>query len=561
MELTPLNGYDRKKGSSDGGRYLPAAPTFRERGQAIVITAVAFLAILAFVGLVTDVATLYLNFTRLKRALDSAAVAAANNIRDSSLSAAQRKANIQEAAREMLAFNDIANLSSMEAYVCDEPGIPPDFAQDCPGPGEDKRKLAWVQATQYSPVYFLQLFGVEGVPITTHSIGEAATLDVVVVIDNSESMASETSDYDPLDYDPDGPSGCNTTGTCQPLQDAKNGAKAMVDKFFDGYDRVAVVTYNVRAVTHDPDPSDVELLEADHTAVKSTIDGIQLFDGPSLGDILPYGDPRYGEMNPMDINGDGVYYQEDDIIGSTCTGCGIRVAGDILEKQGRTDSVWVIVLLSDGTTNVSDLPPGVGDPNSPVPAGNTNGYCGGNIGSRLWTNEPGTSYSWCTDSNPKTRHCGPYHGGPSECPPDQYGAPPPPYDKGVYVQWTGNNSPPYDTDDYAYDMTDRVALVHSANPNEPTPGEDIAIYTIGLGKAADPPDYDGEALLRYMANVGDDNARNPVPDIPGDEFPKDPCDGAPAKSSCGQYYYAKTGAYLQAIYEKIAGSIFTRISE
>jgi len=33
----------------------------RERGQAIVITAVAFLAMLAFAGLVTDAGTLYLN--------------------------------------------------------------------------------------------------------------------------------------------------------------------------------------------------------------------------------------------------------------------------------------------------------------------------------------------------------------------------------------------------------------------------------------------------------------------------------------------------------------------
>ena len=39
----------------------------REKGQALVITAVAFLAMLAFAGLVTDAGTLYLNFTRLKR--------------------------------------------------------------------------------------------------------------------------------------------------------------------------------------------------------------------------------------------------------------------------------------------------------------------------------------------------------------------------------------------------------------------------------------------------------------------------------------------------------------
>ncbi|MEJ2448696.1 MAG: hypothetical protein P8Y37_12255 [Anaerolineales bacterium] len=125
----------------------------------------------------------------------------------------------------------------------------------------------------------------------------------------------------------------------------------------------------------------------------------------------------------------------------------------------------------------------------------------------------------------------------------------------------GNNTPPYDVEDYARDITDRVALLYSTNANEPTGGEEIAIYTIGLGVAAAPPDYDGEEMLRYMANIGDDNFRNPVPDNPTDAFPADPCDGVAPQTSCGQYYYAPTGAYLTQIFEKIAGSIFTRITQ
>jgi hypothetical protein len=92
---------------------------------------------LAFAGLVTDAGTLYLNFTRLKRGLDAAAVAAANNIKDSSLSVAQRNTNIREAAREMLALNGIDNIYSLESYVCEDPGLPADFASLCPGAGED----------------------------------------------------------------------------------------------------------------------------------------------------------------------------------------------------------------------------------------------------------------------------------------------------------------------------------------------------------------------------------------------------------------------------------------
>jgi len=528
----------------------------RERGQAVVITAVAFLAMLAFAGLVTDAGTLYLNFTRLKRGLDAAAVAAANNIKDSSLPVAQRNTNIREAAREMLALNGIDNIYSLESYVCEDPGLPADFASLCPAAGEDKRKLAWVQATQNSPVYFLHLFGVQSVPLTLHSVGEAASIDLVLVIDTSESMGSSTAGYG-ANFNP---SACNTANNCQPLRDAKDAAKSMIDKLFDGYDRIAIVTYDFSATIHDPDLATVTVLEADHTAIKATIDAIALHDDLDLNTIIATGkNPLAGELNPLDLDDDGYYIGGavqmegvlpdtskgfGDAIVTTCTGCGMRVAGNILSSQGRVDSVWTIVLLSDGATNVSDLPNSA-DVNNPVPAGYIYGFCGGDPTfpnpNRMW-DKP-----WCTDSDPTTRHCGPFHVAAINCPPGAI--------------WVGNNTPLYDAEDYARDITDRVALLASPNTNEPIGGEEIAIYTIGLGKAAAPPDYDGEQMLRYMANIGDDNIRNPVPHVGGDGIPPDPCDGVAAQTSCGQYYYAPSAVYLTQIFEKIAGSIFTRISQ
>jgi len=528
----------------------------RERGQAVVITAVAFLAMLAFAGLVTDAGTLYLNFTRLKRGLDAAAVAAANNIKDSSLPVAQRNTNIREAAREMLALNGIDNIYSLESYVCEDPGLPADFASLCPAAGEDKRKLAWVQATQNSPVYFLHLFGVQSVPLTLHSVGEAASVDLVLVIDTSESMGSSTAGYD-ANFNP---SACNTANNCQPLRDAKDAAKSMIDKLFDGYDRIAVVTYDFSGTIHDPDLATITVLEADHTAVKATIDAIALHDDLDLNTIIASGkNPLTGELNPLDLDDDGYYIGGavqmegvlpdtskgfGDAIVSTCTGCGMRLAGNILSSQGRVDSVWTIVLLSDGATNVSDLPNSA-DVNNPVPAGYIYGFCGGDPTfpnpNRMW-DKP-----WCTDSDPTTRHCGPFHAAAINCPPGAI--------------WVGNNTPFYDAEDYARDITDRVALLASPNALEPIGGEEIAIYTIGLGKAAAPPDYDGEQMLRYMSNIGDDNIRNPVPDIGGDGIPPDPCDGVAPQTSCGQYYYAPSAIYLTQIFEKIAGSIFTRISQ
>ncbi len=533
----------------------------RERGQAVVITAVAFLAMLAFAGLVTDAGTLYLNYTRLKRGLDAAAVGAANNIKDSSLSIAQRNANIREAAREMLALNNIENIYSLETYVCEDAGLPADFASLCPAAGENKRKLAWVQATQNSPVYFLQLFGVQSVPLTIHSVGEAASLDIVLVLDTSESMGSKSAGYsanfDPTTCNPTGP---GDPGTCKPLLAAKVAAKSMINKLFDGYDRIAIVTYDFSATIHDPDLATATVLEADHTAVKATIDAIALHNDLDDSVVAATGkNPIHGELNPLDIDGDGYYIGGvpqmegvlpdinkgfGDAIVNTCTGCGMRIAGNILSDQGRVDSVWIIVLLSDGATNVSELP-NSSDVNNPVPPGYTYGFCGGDITfpnpNRMW-DQP-----WCTDGDNTTRHCGPFHANVGECPPGSI--------------WVGNNTPPYDAEDYARDVTDRVALIFSANALEPTGGEEIAIYTIGLDLAASALNNDGEEMLRYMANIGDDSIRNPVPDVVADAFPPDPCDGVAIQTSCGQYYYAPDETYLVQIFEKIAGSIFTRISQ
>ncbi len=60
----------------------------------------------------------------------------------------------------------------------------------CPQSGQSPRKLAYIEATQDSPVYFLQLFGVRSFPLHVTAVGETAAVDLVMVIDTSESMAS-----------------------------------------------------------------------------------------------------------------------------------------------------------------------------------------------------------------------------------------------------------------------------------------------------------------------------------------------------------------------------------
>ncbi len=551
----------------------PNPKTLAERGQVLVIMIISFTALLAFVGMVTDIGAVYVTFTQLKRAVDAAAVAAANNIKNPVLSESEtaglteteiealketRMRNyIREGAREMLTFHNVTDITSLETYICDDASKPAEFDTVCPetGPPENEspRKLAWVQATQDVPVYFLHLFGIESIPLTTHSIGEAATVDLVIVIDSSESMGNATPGYEEGNFIPSD----HALSDLQPLQDAKVAAKKLVGSLFENYDQIAVVQFDFDAeVKTNP------ILDGNFTDVKTKIDNIQLHDDPNVNDVDNFPEeylPTETNVHPYNLDGDDCLGDLDDnsvacgsptstenltndSFTSTCTGCAIRLAGNILKQEARSNSIWVIVFLTDGVTNVSDVPDIVDAGLFP------NGYCLGP--------ESDNASPWCQDGDPTIRHCGPHHTDVSECPPDDIDTETPWQD----VIWVGNDGvgdgPPYegngyyDAEDYAYDMVDQVALTASTNANESIIGNDIVIYSIGLGQAAtSSTNYVGEELLRYMANVGDDGTRL-----------NDPCDGIAPQEQCGNYYYAPGSSYLDQIFESIAARIYTRIS-
>ncbi len=92
----------------------------------------------------------------------------------------------------------------------------------------------------------MSIIGFNDVPLTTHTITEAAPVDLVIVIDTSESMGKDTAGFTPADFNP---TDCNLNNTCQPLADAKNAADILIDKMHAGYDRVAVVTFDISAQT------------------------------------------------------------------------------------------------------------------------------------------------------------------------------------------------------------------------------------------------------------------------------------------------------------------------
>jgi len=555
-----------------------------ENAQALVIVALAFFALLAFVGLLTDVGSIYVTYSRLKNAVDSAAVAAANNIKYPQLTPALRKIKITEAAREILALEHVTDIATLEVYLCNDTTKPDDFTAICPGEDESPRKLAWVQATEAIPVYFLRLFGVQSINMTTTAVGEAATVDLVLVFDTSESMGKASPGYldDINDFDP---STCNANNNCQPLYAAKVAAKSLVTNLFEGYDQVAIVTFDYRAQIKfalgpnfgdDDGAYDGDVYDAIQYQVKLHddapasrlewyISGLSYgFDHP-MNPLFP--DDRDGDgfdrdplmpctdadhdlwddahpnqpcdnnnaLDAYDWNKDGNHTNDNLCptgkvcpeymsLATTCTGCGIRQATAILSEFGRPNGVWVIVFLSDGVANLSDTHSSNGD----IPASFTYGYCGDTADDNsFWRNlcidwnGTGSAGRYCMDSSSST------------CPP--------------LIPHTGS-SKPYSVEDYAYDMVDDAALLMSTNEDEPL-GQNIIIYSIGLGAAEN-----GVGILRYMANVGDEGSRGNDPCAPGGV-------SLPPTENCGNYYYAPNVSYLAQIFESIATRIFTKISQ
>jgi hypothetical protein len=223
-------------------------------------------------------------------------------------------------------LNNIKDLTSLEVYLCDDATKPADFAAMCPPPGDPPRKLAYIKAVQEAPVFFLHLFGIQGVPFSTSAVGEAATVDLVLVIDTSESMASDgcdqappgdvdppcTSNYDPNDFDP---AACNAANNCYPLRQAKDAAKSLITRLLPGYDQVAIVHYDFQA-------HHVFGLSSNIAAAMAAVDSIRVHnDAPAAK--LEWSKPspldnNYKEFNPIfpdDRDGDG----QDADPGALCT--------------------------------------------------------------------------------------------------------------------------------------------------------------------------------------------------------------------------------------------------
>ncbi len=534
-----------------------------ERGQAIILIAFAFIGLVAMVGLVTDTGILLIEYGKLKRSVDAAAIAAAQEYRPRAGAAELDIDRLKNAARGMLHLNQVQNISNIEILTC-EPISATNLARPVlcnPDPVGDpmaNRKLVSVTASSDVTFGFLRVIGINSVTLTASSIGEAATIDLVLVMDTSASMAYETgsetyipapnpadtintnlSGYDPVHGDTDDdPSVCNAANnfTCEPMRAVKNVAWDFVSHLYFPYDRVSIVTMTSQHPGGLRDPMEVIPLTSDRDTIQTHILGNGTTD-PGITVFEPR-DCDGSDTEGSCLNHDGSgnftgalcqiyqnYATEANANPSSCpssnVGGVLQLARQALTGSGnaanmRPDAFWVVVGLFGGPANSTN-------PNGAYP----NGFCPPNTWLFSEFQDP-----WCRDPYPSTRH----------------------HDTDPLVPYTnpisGADEGPislYDAEDYARDLADDLATLVSGNG--------VTIYTIGLGAQIQKPAY------HYVGGVKTEISTNVEP--PPAEFLLQYIaeEAGGASVSHGQYFYASNITALSGIFERIAQNIATKISQ
>jgi hypothetical protein len=554
--------------------HVPDTSINIQRGQAIVLIAMGFIMLLAFTGLVVDVARVFVTRGELRRAVDAAGLAATSQFRQGAT-----PDKIVNAAYDLVATHGIVS-PTVKVETCDL-GLPTIAnAELCPPPGQPKRKLVRVTASAEVPMLFLQIVGVPNVQVSGENMSEAASVEAVLILDNSESQsynftalpepyASHCNQTKINDIyaclnggtleDGTTVNGCNketitdpnpnypalTRGICQPFRKTKEAAYAFIKRLYPGYDRVAIINFNENASQLVPLTGNLD--GAPGSAI-DLINNMDVFVSPN----------KASQPNP---NGHVLCNSDTPPAdfwkcGSSNISEGLIYANNVFANASnppRQDALWVTLLLVDGAANRAPLNTGLAwsDPQY--------GVC-----PLLERTTP----LKCRDADSNTRHH-PADVGPG------FGL--------------------YDADDYARDAGDQLGL----NPDKfgsPLPGgkpAGVLIYTIALGKNSvcsngnyTPPGGGGaatctnpnpvygdpdaaEQLLRYIADVGDDGDPTTGPCLDRSPPFRDPAtewdasgrsDDAGLGLQCGNYYFAPDADELERIFLEIAGRIFTRIS-
>jgi hypothetical protein len=481
-------------------------------------------------------------------------------------------------ATQVMSLNGIA-ATTVIVQTCE---TNPGDSRLCTNP---PRKLVRVIGSMDVPTIFLHLVGVNTIQISSNAIAEAASMDVVVVIDISESMAWDAHPGDALRD----PYYCNEEdsaaldgfpGECQPFEKVKEAAISFVNRILDKpvgeeQDRVAIVTISngfgnpydpndfgegthlrTAGWTYDRDVAfdilrNLRVYEADNcynpSYARSEFLGVFGSKQRAYGPCRLYrcADTNWvgnGGLDPNCFPGEVHYVNMDCLscrkdewatpppwdfelsgLPTTNIGGGLLLAGNMYAFETRPSALWVTVLLSDGMANTTNMATDGTD--------NVSSYATYPLG---FCPNP-DSYPLCVDWDVSTRHnCRVDLGPDINC----------------------------DAEDYARDMADFVGCMplDPADACNGLTGQGAIVFTIALGLGAQDHTNEvndipyGAALLRYIARVGYAGDPDPV---------NDPClemdESGDYTAWCGNYYFSPTGSQLIRIFENIASRIFTRI--
>jgi len=500
-----------------------------ERGQVLVIVTLSVIGLVAAVGLTVDVGLLYLNHGKLRRAVDAAALAATAQFREG-----YDSDKMSAAAEEFLVLNGINDPSAVVETSRDNCNTQADYDNDPVLCTKPERKLVRVQATSVIKLAFLPVIGIREATVSAMAVSEAASMDVVLVIDTSESMAYDAPEdrNDPKHYLRD-PSQCNPVHDCHPFEEVKDAAQAFVDQLYFPFDRVSIVTFD--------NGGRVELPFSDNRAdVKNAITNLNIFNPDDCleGNYPGYGLCREYERYPdclnglpwehgncdgdfrneafIDNNGDGIgdtYFFLDcpiwhttgnaETCGSTSIGRGLHFAGEEFSNPStfREEALWVVILLTDGAAN---------GPSYTCPHG-------------TWDGAP-----FCRDLQ-LSRHC--FAADDNYC-----------LDAGGILDQLD-----YDADDYARDRADFIAKDQNA-----------LIFSIGLGNLVKTSVPRAKLNADGLPTTDKCETGDPVADCmgAGEQLLR----YAAEDVGGGKYYYAPTGNQLEDVFLDIARNLATRLT-
>ena len=208
-----------------------------ERGTVLAFVAVSLVALLGMAGLALDSGRAYVARAELSRAVDAAALGGAAALRQSQADAEQR---IQALAK--------AN------------GVDPALLNYSFSVNAEGENTVSVSASEIVPTTFMRVLGRNQVGVVAAAEATVPPLDLVLVLDQSGSIAREGA-----------------------WDDLQNASKDFIDNFSESIDQVGLVSFQVRAGQHVP------LSQPFRANVRAAIDAMTSVGDTNTGEGLRVG--------------------------------------------------------------------------------------------------------------------------------------------------------------------------------------------------------------------------------------------------------------------------------